>query len=174
MPQIRIAIQIRLEPQMVVGMHHFVGHDILEFLLGAHVVGTDADAVFVIEAALRLLRTRPAPDVVGAQVPAELLDVVLHEDDDRRGLEQFVPVLLAPCAVEPARPLVAVPPVLLRARRAHLARRHPVEVLGPVQPAVAREECAAVPAMLGGGGRDVAGGAGAPVRAGFRHGGGLG
>lgn len=145
-------------------------HDILQLFLRFDIIGTDADAILVVEAALGLFRTRPAPDIVGAQVPAELLDVLAHVDDDRGSLEQLVPVLLAPRAVKRTRPLVAVPPVFLHPVRAHLARRHPVEVLRPVEPAVAGEEVGAVPSVLRrGSGGITTGGAGVGVGARFGH-----
>lgn len=125
-----------------------MGHDILQLFLGLDIIGTNANAILVVEAALGLFRTCPAPDVVGTQIPAELLDVLAHVDDDRGSLQQLVPVLLAPRAVKRTRPLVAVPPVFLHPVRAHLARRHPVEVLCPVEPAVAGEEVGAVPSVL--------------------------
>lgn len=112
-------------------------HDILQLLLGLDVIRTDPDPVLVVEPTLGPFGARPTADIMRAYVAAEGLDVLAHEDDNGRGLQQLVPVLLAPRAVERAVPLVAVPPVLLGALRGHLARCHAVEVLRPVEPAVA-------------------------------------
>jgi hypothetical protein len=141
-PQV-LRVPIDLEPQMIVRVHHLMRHRVLHLLARLHVVGAQLDPVRLVEAALHARLAAPAVHVVFAQVAAQLPDVVAHEANDGRVLQQPVALRLAPLAVDRLVPHVRVVPVLLLPFRRHAARRHAVEV-APARPRVAaRQEVAA-------------------------------
>jgi len=130
-PQIRVGTQVGLESEMVIGMDHFMRHDILQHVLFLDPVGAQKNAILVVEATELTGLARPAADVVLSQIPAQPLDVVAHESDDWRGFEQMIPLFLASPTVDRAVSSVGILPILVLSFSRHLARRHAIKVFEP-------------------------------------------
>ena len=96
MPQI---VGIELEAQVVVGVHHLMRHGILHVAAVPELVRAQQDAVLWVEAAALRGSAAPAPHVLGVQIVAQQVDVVAHEADDGRVLQEPGFVLVAAGAV---------------------------------------------------------------------------
>jgi len=150
MPEVRI--EIRLEPQMVICMHHLVRYDIFHHTLALDPVRADFDSVLAVKPGQHPFLARPAADVVWPDIPTQLADVVIHVSYNGRRTEEVVAPGLAALAVKVRVPLVRVIPVCFLTLGRHGACGHAVEVLEAVDKGVAGEEVGARLGRRGSGG----------------------
>lgn len=76
---------------MIIGVYHLMSHCILQMPLIPHLVGTYLNTVFRVEPSRLPLCASPTMDVVTGNIPAELIDVLAQECDNRT----FFPPMLA-------------------------------------------------------------------------------
>lgn len=79
--------RIQLESEMIIGMHHLMGHGILHMSSVSELVGTQQDTELWVEATALLCGTALNTHVGFVQVMAQQVDVVAHEPHYGRVLE---------------------------------------------------------------------------------------
>jgi hypothetical protein len=77
---------IDLEPKMIVGVDHLVGHGVFQVPLILHLVGAEEDAILGIKATRFAIRTTTAVDIVTRQVASQLTDIIAQKADYRTPL----------------------------------------------------------------------------------------
>jgi hypothetical protein len=145
-----VLIKSRLEPQMVICMHHLVRYDIFHHTLALDPVRADFDSVLVVKPGQHAFLARFAPNVVFPEIPAQFTDVVIHVSYNRRRAEEVVAPGFAALTIELRVPLIRIVPVCFLTLGRHRACGHAVEVFEAVDKGGAGEE---FEARLGGRGR---------------------
>lgn len=80
---------IDLEPKMIVGVDHLVGHGVFQVPLILHLVGAEEDAILGIKATRFAIRTTTAVDIVTRQVASQLTDIIAQKADYRTCMAQM-------------------------------------------------------------------------------------
>lgn len=91
--------RVKLKPQMIIRMNHLMRHGILQMTSIPKLVRAKQDTVLGVEATT-LRRSAPSTaHIVRIEVMAQEVDIVAHEADDGRVLQQPCAVRLAAFAV---------------------------------------------------------------------------
>lgn len=140
---------IDLKSQMVVCVHHFVSHGVLQMTLVLHLIGAQQNPKFRVKSTCLSTRAATAVDVMAVKIASKLADVIAQESDDGACteqdlvspfkssttkitpltvLKQVITLVLAALAIRRFIAQVSCNAELLNALGGHLPRQDPVDI----------------------------------------------